>query len=290
MFNRSSPISRTGALSPNRWRKRFAVLLVLIVALSGAAYATRCSLLLKAVRLALNHDSGLISQERADGVAIVFRNPPGAWIMPMKNKMNEIWDPIKADGINYYMFAGPRNWLRSYSERSNPNSPYYQAWVGAYVIKRRDGSLPEDLTAWAWQVTGLDQRSWLSAMGDPNPIAESSVATLVGNIEIAGHVRPLWHGIMKSHSDLSDHASGPLVTLVGMPPQSQWPEGLRSFHDVSLDGYFACWVDTRSRVSIVVYAVAASYANQATVTENDATRLSDELLALMTSAKVESLN
>ncbi len=41
----------------------------------------------------------------------------------MKNQMNDIWDPIKANGVNYYMFAGPQTWTTSYSERSNPLSP-----------------------------------------------------------------------------------------------------------------------------------------------------------------------
>jgi hypothetical protein len=63
----------------------------------------------------------------------------------MKNQLNDIWDPIKANGVNYYMFAGPRTWFTPYSERSNPLSPYYQAWVGGYVIKQRDGYLPANL-------------------------------------------------------------------------------------------------------------------------------------------------
>jgi hypothetical protein len=37
--------------------------------------------------------------------------------------------------------------------------------------KRRD-AVPQDLPAWAKQVTELDQRSWLAAMGDP-ALAES---------------------------------------------------------------------------------------------------------------------
>jgi hypothetical protein len=48
---------------------------------------------------------------------------PTRRISPMKNQMNDIWDPIKANGVNYYMFAGPQTWTTSYSERSNPLSP-----------------------------------------------------------------------------------------------------------------------------------------------------------------------
>jgi hypothetical protein len=226
-----------------RWRKRLVIVLACLAILAGTAYSARCALLLNIARIMLNRDSGLVAQERADSVAIAFAKPPPAWIAPMKNPMNDIWDPIKANGVNYYMFAGPRTWFTPYSERSNPLSPYYQAWVGGYVIKQRDGSLPANLEALAWQVTALDQRSWLSAMGDPRPIADASGATRVGNISIDGHSWPLWHGTMQSHSDLSANASGPLPTLIGMPPMTAWPSGVTPYHEVSLDGYFACWVD-----------------------------------------------
>jgi hypothetical protein len=286
MLTPNLPATRTGAPFLARWRKRIAILLASLVVVTIAAYAMRCTLLLNLARIALNHQSELIAQEHADGVAIVFSKPPSAWITPMKNQMNEIWAPIKADGVNYYMFAGPRTWHNTYSERSSPISPYYQAWVGAYVIKREDGTLPDDLQSLAWQVTALDQRSWLSAMGDPNPVAEPSPATSAGNIMIDGHNLQLWHGTMQSHSDLSARPKGPLATLIGMPPRASWPVGVDSFHDVILDGYFACRADSVRKVSVVFYAVAAGNTGQV-ATLNNRSLINDELLALMKSAKVE---
>jgi hypothetical protein len=282
----STPGIRTTFARP--WLKRSAALLACLGILAVAGYVTRCILLLNVARIILAHDSALLAQERADAVAIVFADPPPAWITPMKNQMNAIWDPIKADGVNYYMFAKPQTWFRTYSERSNPTSPYYQAWVGGYVIKARDGSLPTDLESLAWEVTALDQQSWLSAMGDPDPIADSSPATRAGSITIDGRSLTLWHGTMRSHSDLSAHPRGPLATLLGMPPQSSWPSGVDSFHDVSLDGYFACWVDPQRKVSVVVYAVAAKYASQTELRRNSV-RINDEMLGLMKSAKLEAV-
>ena len=257
---------------------------------AAATYVARRTLLLNVARIALNHDSGLAAQEHADGVAIVFPKPPGVWISPMKNRMNEIWDPMKADGVNYYMFAGPRNWLQSYSERSDPRSLYYQAWAGGYVIRERDGTLPGDLQSLAWQVTALDQRSWLSTMGDPAPKAEPSAATNAGSVVIDGHTLPLWHGGMKSHSDLSAHASGPLATLIGMPPRASWPLGIESFHEVSLDGYFVCWVDTQRKVAIVIYAVAAGHGDEAEQNTPARDSIKAELLGLMKSAKLQAVD
>src|SRR6185437_4344961 len=159
----------------------------------------------------------------------------------------------------------------------------------ADVIKERDGSLPTDLESLAWQVTALDQRSWLSAMGDPHPIADPSPATRVGNITIDGHRVPLWHGPMRSHSDLSAHPAGPLATLIGMPPKSSWPKGIDSFHDVSLDGYFACWIDSKLKISIVIYAVAANYAAR-TEEHRNSGLINDDLLRLMKLARLEAVH
>jgi hypothetical protein len=271
------------------WLKWLLGLLACLGILAGVGYVTRYTLLLNVARIALNHDSELVAQERADTLAIVFTKPPPVWITPMKNQMNSIWEPIKSNGVNYYMFAKPRTWFNRYAERSNPISPYYQAWVGGYVIKARDGSLPTNLDSLAWQVTALDQRSWLSAMGDPSPIADSSPATRIGNITVDGRDLQLWRGTMRSHSDLSAHPTGPLATLIGMPPKSSWPSGVDSFHDVSLDGYFACWVDSQRRVSVVVYAVAANYAAQ-TEERSNSRLINDELLTLMKSATLEEVH
>ena len=272
------------------WRRKAALAVTVIAIVAGVAYLARASLLLNVARIALNRDADLIRQEHLDALVIAFPRPPPAWISPMKNQMNDIWDPIKADGVNYFMFAAPRTLFSTYSERSNPRSPYYQAWVGGYVIKRRDGSVPTDLQSWAWQVTTLDQRSWLSTMGDPKPLAESGSATTAGDIVIDGHKLPLWHGIMRSHSDLSEYPTGPLATLIGMPPKTSWPAGVGPFHEVTLEGYFVCWPEPVHHVSIVIYAVSASYAGPSPTAQPGTQITNVELLDLMKSAKLVSVN
>src|SRR5579883_1448005 len=158
-----------------KWGKRVAVVALCLFVLAAGAYATRRTLMQNAVRILLSRDAELIKQEREDTVVVTLGPLSSAWIAPLTNVMNEIWAPAKVRGINYYTFAGPHSWLHSYSERSNPRSPYYQAWVGAYVIKGVNGSLPADPEALARELTTLDQRSWLSAMGDPKPLAELDV-------------------------------------------------------------------------------------------------------------------
>jgi hypothetical protein len=187
------------------WRRNLALSVAILVVLSIALYAIRCTLLLSLAREVLSRDADLVAQERKDVVAIDFPGVASVWVKPMKNLMNPIWTPIDAEGVNYFTFAGPSDLLRNFSERSNPRSPYYQAWVGGYVTKLKHGTVPVDLPMWASQVTAFDQRSWLSAMGDPAPVADFGAAAPVGNIVIDGHELQLWQGTMQSHSDLSEH-------------------------------------------------------------------------------------
>jgi hypothetical protein len=281
--------SDSGSPRSNPWRRRIAFLCLALIGVLIATYSVRRVLFLNLARVVLDRDAALVAQEKTDGVTVVFGVRPSAWITPMKNLMNSIWQPIGATGVNYYTFAGPARVLRSYSERSNPTSTYYQAWVGGYVTKTKDRPLPADLPAWATQVTELDQRSWLAAMGDPHPVADFSAPTALQTIVIDGHELQLWHGTMRSHSDLSDHPEGALATLIGMPPKASWPAGIRSFHDVTLDGYFVCWSDSTRSVSVVIYAVGAIPATQSARGQTESSRLQDELLSMMKGAKLDTV-
>ncbi len=269
-----------------RWKKRLFVAVLCAVVLAGLAFGVRRTIILEVARVALNRDPGLAAQERKDGVAIEFVPRSPHWVTVMKNEMNEIWLPAKVQGVNYYTFGGPRNPFRPYSERSNPRSPYYQAWIGGYVIKTADGSVPADPQALASELTNLDQRSWLEAMGDPQPVSELESLTSAGNIDIGGTSWPLWHGVYRSHSDLSADSESQLAGILGMPKKSSWPVGVSPFHDVTLDGYLAWKVDTAHRVTLVIYAVAGRYAGQSEALSTDSALSKDELLSMMRSAAI----
>ena len=106
---------------------------------------------------------------------------------------------------------------------------------------------------------------------------------------VDGRTLELWHGTMRTHSDLSENADGPLATLVGMPPKSSWPPGIRSFHNLTLDGYLVCWPDATQRVSIVVYAVAAFSPDQPASANASRRDIRGELLSLMKTATLETV-
>jgi hypothetical protein len=58
---------------------------------------------------------------------------------------------------------------------------------------------------------------------------------------------------------------------------------------VTLDGYFACWVDPQRKVSVVVYGVAAKYTSEVAGKTNPEP-INDEILSLMKSAKLQAVN
>jgi hypothetical protein len=70
-----------------------------------------------------------------------------------------------------------------------------------------------------------DQRSWLEAMGDPNPVAIVSQNPHFSSVIIDGSKRPLCSLGMQTHSDLGPGTT-PLAKHVGMPPAKKWEDRL----------------------------------------------------------------
>jgi len=121
-------------------------------------------------------------------------------------------------------------------------------------------------------------------MGDPAPLAESPPPSSVGKHVIDGHDRELWQGAIRSHSDFSKMPATQLASLIGMPDSAP---GIEPFHEVMLDGYFACWSDADRGVSIVVYAVGVMQTDRSSQDGGARRNVNDELLALMRTATVE---
>ncbi|HEY8683687.1 MAG TPA: hypothetical protein VIM06_11000 [Rhodanobacter sp.] len=216
---------------------------------------------------------------------MAFAMVPAAWMTPLKNDMSPIWATAHAEGVNYYTFGAPHTPWRSYSDRTDPASSYYQAWVGAYVVKPEKNAEAVDVKTWATTLPSLDQKAWLQAMGDPKPLATAESMTQSGTIEIDGHTVPLWHALMHSHSDLSANP-GDLAQFIGVPPLSQWQNDVDAFHDATLDCYIAGWVDSTRNVDVLVYSVSAAYDTHAHTHHDNAAALKDELLRMMRGAHV----
>jgi hypothetical protein len=202
-------------------------------------------------------------QEIINGVKPIFTKLPAGWIMPMKQEMNRIWEPLHLNGMNYFTFGGSKTLFSKFVERSNPRSRFYQAWFGIYVIKNegkslgiRDGN--PDIIALG-KLANFDQRAWLKAMGDPTPKVEGIGYVKTDSLSIEGIKQAFFEGEILSHSDLTDPISSKLVRLLGMPPKSRWKDDVTKYHDITLKGIYGVWNSDRYDVTFVVYGCGCSF-------------------------------
>ena len=196
-------------------------------------------------------------QEIDTGVNPVFDHIPEGWNAPMKQSMNTIWKPLGIKGMNYFTFGKPKTVFSNYIERSNPRSPFYQAWFGVYVISSKNTCFGiENGKINIFELGKLaeyDQRAWLNAMGDPDPQARWIGFTTLDSLLIDESNRIFYEGVIETHSDLTNKITGQLTTFLGMPPGQEWQQQLSSFHPVTLKGIYAGWYDKQHQVTIVVY-------------------------------------
>ncbi len=225
------------------------------------------------------------NQEILNGVKPHFTYLPHAWISPMmKQEMNQIWEPLNLKGMNYFTLGGPKNIFAKYVERSNPCSPYYQAWFGVYIIKapkERFGFDREEMDVnELGKLAVYDQNAWLKAMGDPNPLAHGEHYEKTGTINSGGIERTLYEGTMASHADLSQKARSLLVRFLGVPSKSLWEHELAPYHTVTLKGIYGGWYSPEYDVTIVFYGCGSLFQTSSGKTYNHFETIKDELLRM----------
>lgn len=218
---------------------------------------------------------------------VVFDSLPAGWVS-QENVMDDIWKPLRARGVNYYAYGGPAR-SRSYAARSDPASPLYQAWLGAYVVVGALDSASADSAEaqqrWMVALAERDQRSWLEAMGDSSPLARTVLPMRRSAMKVAGATRALYQGEMRSHSDLSE-SEAPLAKALGMPPASLWRGELPPFHDLLLHVQAAIWYDRTRRLTVLVYGASAAYRSRDGVLHDNGPRLDPLLRAAMARARL----
>lgn len=181
-----------------------------------------------------------------------------------QNVMDPIWQPLNLKGVNYYAFGGAHA-PNQFAARSDPGSPLYQAWFGAYAIQggREIFSSDDQAKQFAWlaKLAEFDQVSWLGAMGDPHPDAKWIHHSAPKFETIDGSPRIVYQATMKSHSDISAPGpdSTPLAKMIGMPGAESLVIAVKPFHPVTLKGLYSFWYDATRDMTFVVYAVSSSF-------------------------------
>lgn len=211
------------------------------------------------------------------------------------NVMDPIWEPLHLKGVNYYAFGGAQAPNR-FAARSDPGSPLYQAWFGAYAIQggREIFSSNDQSKQFAWlaQLAEFDQKSWLGAMGDPQPEAKWTWHSAPKFETIDGAPRILYHATMKSHSDISAPGpdSTPLAKMLGMPGTNSLAVPVKPFHPIMLKGLYSFWYDAGRDMTFVVYAVSSSFKGSDGTIHDNGPLLQHQLQRMIREVRVVNSN
>ena len=206
-----------------------------------------------------------------------------------QNVMDPIWEPLGYKGVNYYAYGRPVSG-KNFAARSDPNSSLYQAWLGAYVIaggKGAFGSGEKETQCSAFaKLAEYDQQSWLGAMGDPRPLAESSAQRHFLTVPVDGSDRTACSFDMITHSDLSSMTT-PLATHMGTAPAKEWHEQLAAFHEVGLHVVGAWWYDPQRDFTVIVYSASSEFKNRAGLVKDNDPAIATSLRQTMMRTKLE---
>lgn len=223
----------------------------------------------------------------ADHISVSFAPLPPGWVTE-QNVMDPIWEPLGYKGVNYYAFGGPASG-KDFASRNDPDSQPYQAWFGVYVViggKAVFGSGDKESQCGAFaKLAEYDQRSWLQAMGDPSPLAQSNADPTFSRISIAASERPACSFEMKSHSDLGTGGT-PLGKHMGAPPLEKWKDRFAPFHDLTLHVLGAWWYDPQRDLTVIVYSASSAFANKAGATIDNGPALASSLRQIMTQVRL----
>lgn len=194
--------------------------------------------------------------------------------------MTPIWRKhgIDARGINYYTIGKVKNGL---SSRFDPNSAYYQAWLGCYIVQF-DHDRDWDVTD-HFSLGEADQKYWLKLYGDTSPMADIPQKTFkaLGNIQISDFSGRLYEGGCSSHSDVGSgnksitlkflmsacanifNFSDKSLNLKGRDFIPKWTNDNKtdSYKKIYLKGYFAI-LKLNQKTRAVLYVNSSIYENQ----------------------------
>ena len=220
----------------------------------------------------------------------------GNWYPQAFNmRMDNIWQSqgINAKGQNYYFFAKPTG-SRTYSDRFNPQSNYFQTWFGAYTIEDQNNATYAlsnnviDAKA-IIQLAVADQTAWLLSFGgnsEPSVSIDTSVDINISRIQI--DVRSGWKitGRLNSNVDVGVNNSQSGYPPLLIVPDSAWRGFLGSYEHVKLDVVSYVWYAPENKELNVVYYNGVEYDDVHNSHHSTLTLISAELDSMALSVTV----
>jgi hypothetical protein len=235
-------------------------------------------------------------QEKKIGYRLVLPEFTSHWINgTFIFDMNPVWKKYgqPAVGVNYFTIGGVKN---GQSSRYDPQSDYYQSWLGGYIVKfpyARDWTIPEH-----YQLAEADQKGWLVTMGDTLPLMSTDKKSicLMGKVNICGFPAKIVQAAGWSHSDLGSgpqnltlkflmsgmahifNFSNSELALTGSDMLPVWSEKykIKSYEKLYLTGYFFI-VDITPQIKAIFYGNG---------TQKTLSKIKKELLGTMQSFRI----
>ncbi len=223
----------------------------------------------------------VLGRERELGYRLKLSPDKNRWLgngIPFD--MSSVWKKFGLDaiGVNYLTVG---SLINNVSSRFDISSPYYQAWLGGYIVRFRSSR------KWTledhFKLGVADQKNWLQLYGVKNPSVEienKSVADL-GQISISGYNGRLYRGIIKSNTDVGNNynniylsaiwAGGTcfykkydpdlVLTYKSFIPDWTDIEPLSPYQVIDLEGYIAI-LEIDERTKAILYANGARFTDK----------------------------
>jgi hypothetical protein len=216
-----------------------------------------------------------------------FQYIPASWFgMVNSIDMGAYWNGagIPFGGMNYFLLPMPAGG-NAWSERFNPDSKYFQAWIGIYTVPdsngaiygMQDGVLEENAIA---KLGIVDQTHWLMEFGQiPSPVVKlddtypmtKEAATIDGCDGWKVACR------LTTPADTGDdnmQAGMPALLVV---PKSAWEARIASYQPISLDVCLYVWHSAENGELNVIYYNSTRFTDLGGNTVDTKAVVSDEL-------------
>jgi hypothetical protein len=222
-------------------------------------------------------------------------------------EMDPVWKKEGLDviGTNYFTIGAINNGI---STRYDPTSPYYQAWLGGYVVKfnqKRKWSISDHS-----KLAEADQKNWLILYGNKNPRIKVDYDNLkdLGEIVIGGFNGQLYEASIYSDSDVGKgkikfydklqiaalafymNKNNPKLHLTYRNLVPVWTNKniLESYQYILLKGYCAV-LDISESVKAVLYINVANYKDKNGKVHDNFKKQDKELLELIKNIGIKKI-
>lgn len=219
--------------------------------------------------------------ERQLGYKLELHQDNTKWIDGMMIfDMTPVWKKYGFDaiGVNYFTIGKISNGI---SSRFDSNSPYYQAWLGGYIVrfsKSRQWTIDDH-----FHLGEADQKNWLSIYGIENPVASIDFDRIInhGPFNVGNYKGILYQGGGESNTDVGDKMnklylsalwaggsyffkrSNPDLKLKYSCFMPDWNKErlLNPYQVIRLEGYVAI-IEIDSKTKAILYANGCSFSDK----------------------------